>query len=86
MPALSADHRVVMFSRRRCGLCDEARAVILGERRRSRFHFDEVFIDGDRDLEDAYGVRVPVVEIDGVEAFEYHVHPAALQDLLRPAG
>jgi hypothetical protein len=75
-----------MYSRRRCGLCDEARAVVLAERDRTRFEFDEVFIDGDGGLEDAYGLRVPVIEIDGVEAFEYRVDPKALHGLLRDPG
>ena len=35
--------------------------------------FDEVFIDGDDDLELRYGLRVPVVEVAGEEAFEFTV-------------
>ncbi|HEX9376273.1 MAG TPA: glutaredoxin family protein [Actinomycetota bacterium] len=68
--------QVLMFSRRNCGLCDKARAIILAERERTPFGFDEVFIDGDDDLEDAHGLRVPVIEIDGVEEFETFVDPA----------
>jgi hypothetical protein len=86
MPALSPDPKVVMYSRRQCGLCDDARAVVLAERDRSRFDFDEVFIDGDAELEDAYGVRVPLLEVDGVEAFEYRVDPKALHGLVRGQG
>jgi len=67
-----------MYSRRRCGLCDEARSVIVSERARTPFEFHELFIDGDDELELAYGVRVPVVEIDGEERFEYRVDPGAL--------
>lgn len=73
-----------MYSRRRCGLCDEAREVILAERRRgAAFEFDEVFIDGDDELERAHGLRVPVVEIDGVERFETFVDAGRLRRLLR---
>ena len=71
-----------MYSRRRCGLCDEARALILAERGRTPFEFEEVLIDGDDDLERAHGLRVPVVEVDGREAFETFVHPEALARLL----
>jgi glutaredoxin len=70
---------VSMYSRRRCGLCDEARAVIQAERDRTGFDFDERFIDGDDDLEREYGLRVPVVLVDGEEAFEYHVDPLQLR-------
>ena len=79
--------RVVMYSRRSCHLCDEARAAIEAERARLPFAFREVFIDGDDSLETAYGVRVPVVEIDGEEAFEFFIEPFRLRELLRrPAG
>jgi hypothetical protein len=76
---------IVMYSRGSCGLCDEARAVIQSERARGprpAFQFDEVFIDGDERLEREYGLRVPVVEIDGLEQFEFHVDPARLRALL----
>ena len=75
-------HTVRMYSRRRCGLCDEARAVILGERERSSFDLEEVVIDGDDRLELEYGLRVPVIEVDGAERFEYRVDGTALRSLL----
>jgi Glutaredoxin-like domain (DUF836) len=75
--------RVVLYSRRACHLCDEARSVILAERDRTPFAFDERFIDGDDDLERDYGLRVPVVEVDGAEAFEFVVDPKALARLVR---
>ena len=71
-----------MYSRRRCGLCDEARAVIESARSAAEFSFEETFIDGDDRLELDYGIRVPVVEVDGVERFEYNVDRDALQALL----
>lgn len=70
-----------MYSRRRCGLCDEARKVILGIRRESAFEFEEVLIDGNDALERDYGIRVPVVEVDGREEFEIRVDPARLRQL-----
>ena len=59
-----------MYSRPGCGLCDEARAVILAERERTSFGFEEVDISGDDALELEYGIRIPVVLIDGDERFE----------------
>ncbi len=70
-----ADGVVVMYSRKTCGLCDKARAVIDAERRRTGFRFEEVFIDGDAHLEREYGLRVPVVVVNGREEFEYEVEP-----------
>ena len=74
---------MVIYSRRTCGLCDKARAVLLAERERTPFVLEEVFIDGDEALERAHGLRVPVVEIDGVERFETFVEPRALRRLVR---
>jgi hypothetical protein len=73
---------VVMYSRRSCGLCDEARAVILAVRERAHFSFDEIFIDGHDGLEREFGLRVPVVSIDGVEEFEYEVEPTRFHQLV----
>ena len=72
-----------MYSRRRCGLCDEARTAVEGARSRVPFGFDEVFIDGDDELERAYGLRVPVLLVDGEEAFEFVVDPDRLVELVR---
>ena len=79
---MTPKHRVVLFSRRTCGLCDKARATILAEAGRSRFRFEEIFIDGDERLEREYGLRVPVLSVDGREQFEYAVDPARLRRIL----
>jgi hypothetical protein len=67
-----------MYSRRRCGLCDEAREVVEVVSRDVPLEFEEVFIDGDDDLELRYGIRVPVIEVAGREAFELTVDAEAL--------
>ncbi len=78
--------RVVMYSRPRCGLCDEARAVILAERARTPFEFEEISVEGDDDLERAYGLRLPVVLVDGEERFELTVDRDQLSAALRAPG
>jgi hypothetical protein len=79
-----AASRVVLYSRRACHLCDEARSVIMAQRARTAFEFDEVLIDGDEARERDYGLRVPVVEVNGVEEFEFVVDPKGFARLLRP--
>jgi glutaredoxin len=78
-----AGHRVVMYSRSTCHLCDEARAVVLAERHRTDFDFEEILIDGHEELERDYGLRVPVVEVSGVEEFEFVVDPEWFARLVR---
>ncbi len=72
-----------MYSRPGCGLCDEARDVILAEGARTPFAFDEVDVSGDDALELEYGIRVPVILVDGEEAFEVRVDPRAFAAAVR---
>ena len=44
------------------------------------FHLEEVSIEGDDALELEYGIRIPVIEVDGVEIAEIRLEP---DDLLR---
>jgi glutaredoxin len=66
-------HHVVLYSRPGCHLCDVARETILSRRERLGFEFSEVDIEADDELELEYGIRIPVVEVDGEEAFEVTV-------------
>jgi glutaredoxin len=75
-------HRVVLYSRAGCHLCDVARETILLLRERRGFEFAEVDIEADEDLELEYGIRIPVVEVDGDEAFEIDVDPRRLAQLV----
>jgi hypothetical protein len=74
--------KVTMYSRLACGLCDEARDVILAVRGELPFEYEELFIDGDDELEREYGVRVPVVEVQGEERFELRVDADELRRLV----
>jgi glutaredoxin len=66
-------HQVVLYARPGCHLCDVAREAILSLRDRLGFEFTEVDIEADDELELEYGIRIPVVEVDGEEAFEVTV-------------
>jgi hypothetical protein len=75
--------RVVLYSRPGCHLCDEAREVVLAVRERHPFHFDEVDIEGSDDLVRDFGIRIPVITVDGEEAFEIEVDGSRLAELVR---
>jgi glutaredoxin len=75
-------HRVVLYSRPGCHLCDVARETIVAQRERLGFDFEEVDIEADEELELEYGIRIPVVEVDGEEAFEITVDAARLARLV----
>jgi hypothetical protein len=71
---------VLMYARPGCGLCDRAREVILREREQTPFDYLEVDISGDDALEFEYGVRIPVVLVDGQELFEIAVDARRLSE------
>ncbi len=77
--------RIVLYSRAGCHLCELARDALLAERATSPFDLVEVDIAGDDDLEREYGIRIPVVEIDGEERFEYEVDVTELASIVRDA-
>ena len=77
--------RVVLYSRPGCGLCDRAREVLEAGLAGGAHSLEEIDVSGDDALELEYGVRIPVVTVDGVERFELEVDPAELAALLDEA-
>jgi hypothetical protein len=77
--------RIELIGAPGCHLCESARRVI--ERVRAEVPFDlvETDISGDEELEHRYRERIPVVLVDGEEAFTYFVHPDALRKRLEAA-
>jgi glutaredoxin len=74
---------VVLYSRPGCHLCDAARDVILAERSRADFAFEEIDIETSDDLLKEYGIRIPVVTLDGDERFEIEVDPRGFAEMVR---
>ena len=73
----------MLYTRPGCHLCDDARAVLLEARARTPFDLREVDIESSDSLLREFGVRIPVVVIDGSEAFVYTVDPDELEASLR---
>jgi len=64
---------VVLYHAPGCHLCERARAVLDGLRAELGFELREVDISGDDELERQFRELLPVVEIDGAQAFVYYV-------------
>jgi hypothetical protein len=60
--------------------------VLESARAEQPFELEEVDISGDAELEARYRELLPVVEIDGTQAFTYFVQPDALRRKLAQAG
>jgi glutaredoxin len=73
------EHLVTLVHAEGCHLCESARRVIQGVRAEVSFELQEVDIAGDDELERRYRERIPVVLVDGEEAFTYFVTPEGLR-------
>jgi hypothetical protein len=73
---------LVLYPREGCCLCDDARDVLLRVRERCSFKLEERDIEQNDAWHRAYLERIPVVTIDGDEAFELFVEEAALESRL----
>ncbi len=78
---------VTLYGKAGCHLCDNARAVVERVRAERAFELEEVDVSLDPVLHREYGERIPVLALDGVELFEFHVEEAILlQQLDRVDG
>jgi glutaredoxin len=76
---------VVLYTRPGCCLCDDAREVLERARAEHPFLLAERDIEADEALLRSYLERIPVVSIDGEEAFELVVEENELvRRLLTP--
>ena len=73
---------VVLYTRPGCHLCEEARAILERVRADAPFALRERDISADDALHARYLERIPVVTIDGEEAFELEVDEAGLRERL----
>jgi glutaredoxin len=78
---------VTLYGKPGCHLCDDARATVRRVRAQRPFELEEVDVSLDPAMHREYGERIPVLALDGVELFEFHVEEAVLlQQLDRVDG
>jgi glutaredoxin len=73
---------VTLYGKPGCHLCDEAREIVASVRAERDFDLEEVDVSLDPGLHRDYGERIPVVAVDGDEAFQYHVDGEILRRIL----
>jgi len=66
-------HDVVVYSRENCHLCEVVKETLAKLQKDADFHWREVDIDDDPELQRKYTDEVPVVFIDGRKAFKYRM-------------
>jgi glutaredoxin len=75
-------HKITVMSKPGCHLCEDAIKVIqsiVGSP--IAVLIEEVDITQDLDLLEKYHDQIPVVLVDGIEKFRYHIDPDALARL-----
>jgi len=77
--------RVIVLSRKDCHLCDVVYRMAV--RLQLELHIDtkKVSIEGDTDLMERHGARVPVVLLDGIEHFSGNVTEGELRRAIKKA-
>jgi glutaredoxin len=74
--------RVVLYSKPRCHLCDDAREVVAAVCTELGESFDEVDITTSDELMRAFGEQIPVTFVDGEQHDFWRVDPARLRAAL----
>ena len=73
---------VTVYGRHGCHLCEDAVSTLKSLQVELDFDIEELFIEGNSDLERAYGEQVPVIHIDGEHHDFYRVDPERFRTFL----
>jgi glutaredoxin len=55
---------VTIYSRTGCHLCEDALEILQSMQEELNFAIDEILIDGNEELENEFGEKIPVTQID----------------------
>lgn len=67
-----------LYMRQRCHLCEEAKEMLEDLQQNWEFEIVEVDIDQDDRLVEAYGITIPVIEVDGEEVQAGIIHKKSI--------
>jgi glutaredoxin len=76
---------VIIYSRPGCHLCEEAKQAIENARCVDEYTLEEIDIESDVELLRRYRYEIPVVMINGEEAFRHRVTPEEFRRRLTQA-
>ena len=65
--------RIVIYSRPGCHLCEEAKKIIKASGCSEDYTLEEINIESDPELTRRYRYDIPVITINGVEAFRHRL-------------
>ena len=82
MKPSSAKAQVIIYSRPGCHLCDEAKQAVEAAQCAEEYTLDEINIESDPALLKRYQFEIPVITINGIEAFRYRLTSEAFRKKL----
>ena len=66
-------HEVVVYSKPGCHLSDVVKTTLAGLEPHGTFHWREVNLEDDPELQRLYWDQIPVVFVDGKKSFKYRM-------------
>jgi glutaredoxin len=83
---MSSKVQVIIYSKPGCHLCDEAKAAIRAAGCNDQITLTEINIESNPDLMSKYRYDIPVIAINGVEAFIHRVDPLEFRAKILSTG
>ena len=77
---------LIIYSRPGCHLCEEAKQAIQASQCLDEYTLDEINIESDPDLLRRYKYDIPVITINGVEAFRHRLTSEAFRERLQTSS
>jgi glutaredoxin len=75
--------QVILYTRPGCHLCDDAKQTMQAANCSNEYTLQEINIESDPELLRRYQHDIPVITIDGVEAFRHRITSDAFRERLR---
>jgi len=75
-------HKVTLYGKKECCLCDEAAEVMQKVSLSVPFDFEKIDISDNQELFNEFGLKIPVIFVDGVQAFKFRVNEARFRAML----
>lgn len=75
-------HTVTLYGKKECCLCDQAVEILKKVAASVPFDFEKIDISDSPQLLSEFGLIIPVIFVDGVQAFKYRVNEARLRLML----
>jgi hypothetical protein len=75
--------QLTLYSRPGCHLCDEMKAAVARVAKTAAVQVEEIDISNDADLEERYGLEIPVLLVDGKKAAKYRIGDEELRRIVQ---